>query len=341
MDDTATRATAPVASPLRAWCYLVWLSWQRQMRARTMVWIALGLLTFAALFVAFNTALGRWDMRNWRFPNRAAPTVHEWGDPEKWGDPKHWDDPQYRDDPMNMKVALWRHHGLQPQGTFPIDLAVLTVLPMILSPFSLQVEVFVRSVVFVLFLNFLLPLWSLSFATEAVGGDRESNSLIWLLTRPLPRPAIYLGKFVAMLPWSLALNLGGFGVLCLAGGAPGRETFRLLWPSVLCGTLAFSSLFYLFGAFFRRPAIVSIVYTFFLEAILGNMPGYLKRVSLNFYTQCMMYDSLRVHGIDPPRPQVFLPVEGATACAILLGATAALLALGMLWFARKEYHEVS
>ena len=45
-------------------------------------------------------------------------------------------------------------------------------------------------VVFGTFVSFLLPLWSLSFATEALAGDRESHSLLWLLTRPLSRPAI-------------------------------------------------------------------------------------------------------------------------------------------------------
>ena len=337
MNDSATQSTAP--SAVRAWCYLVWLSWQRQLRARTMVWIALGLLVFACLFVGFNTLLGRWDMRNWRYPNRAAPTARQWGEPTAWGDPEHWDKPEHRDDPMNMKVALYRTP--RPPGTFPIDQAIIPLLPLILSPFSLQVQVFVRSVVFIIFLNFLLPMWSISFATEAMGGDRETNSLLWLLTRPLPRPAIYLGKFVAMLPWTLTLNLGGFSLLCLSAGAPGRETLRLLWPSVLCGSLAFSSLFFLIGAFFRWPAVVSIVYTFFLETILGNMPGYLKRVSLNFYTQCMMYDALGEHGIAPPKPHVYLPVDGTTGCLMLLGATVVFLTLGMLWFSRKEYHEIS
>ena len=69
--------------------------------------------------------------------------------------------------------------------------------------------------------SFLLPLWSLSFGTEALGGERESNSLLWLLTRPLPRPAIYLAKFVALLPWTLALNLGGFALLVRGGGPAG------------------------------------------------------------------------------------------------------------------------
>ena len=100
-------------------------------------------------------------------------------------------------------------------------------------------------------------------------------------------------------------------------------------------------MFFLIGAFFRRPAIVAIVYTFFLESILGNLPGYLKRASINFYTQCMMYDALEVHNIRHPRPDIYMPVDGPTACLVLLGATLFFLALGMLWFARKEYHEIS
>src|SRR6516225_5326915 len=172
MDDTATRATAPTASLLRAWCYLVWLSWQRQMRARQMVWIALGLLGFATLFVSINTWLGVWDMRNWRLPNRAAPTVRQWDDagPTGWGE--LGPDGKVRpNDPMDMKAVLAVLWGApRPPGAFPVDLAVLTVLPTILSPFSLQVQVFVvRGVVFGFFLNILLPLWSLSFATEAMG----------------------------------------------------------------------------------------------------------------------------------------------------------------------------
>src|SRR5204862_5123117 len=96
---------------------------------------------------------------------------------------------------------------------------------------------FARWVLFSLFLAFLLPLWSLSFATQALGGEREDRSLVWLLTRPLPRWSIYLAKFVGVLPWSLALNLGGFAIICWAAGPPGRTAFRLFWPAILAGSL--------------------------------------------------------------------------------------------------------
>ncbi len=191
--------------------------------------------------------------------------------------------------------------------------------------------------IFLIFVSFLLPLWSLSFGTEALGGDREGHNLLWLLTRPLPRSAIYMAKFVALLPWTLALNLGGFAVICIAAGRPGLQALALFWPAVLCASLAFAALFHLIGSYFRRPAIIALVYAFFLETILGNMPGYLKRVSISFYTRCMMYDAAGTYGVQPESPTVFLPVSGSAALAVLLGATAALLLLGMYLFSRTEY----
>jgi ABC-2 type transport system permease protein len=204
--------------------------------------------------------------------------------------------------------------------------------------------VFVQAIIIAgpsLLVNFLLPIWSLSFATDSIGGDRESRSLIWLLTRPLPRPLVYLAKFVGVLPWTVGFNVGGFGILCLAGGQPGRTAFVALWPAVVCATFAFTALYMLMGAYFRRPAVIAIVYSFFLEVILGNMPGFLKRASVSFYTRCMMYQAVADKQIGPANPQIFLAVDGTTACIVLVSATLALLVLGMVVFTRMEYHEIA
>src|SRR5262245_15781877 len=208
-------------STLRAWLYLVRLSWQRQARARQMVWIALGLLALATVVVALQTLGGRWTMAHWRFFGRQGPTHQEW---------------------------LTRQEAVTPLLPAPgnaIASAYNAAHSAILQ--ESDILIFTRSFVFLLFFSFLLPLWSLSFATEALGGERESQSLIWLLTRPLSRPAIYLAKFVAMLPWCLALNLGGFALQCAVAGRPGPIAFRLFWPAVLCASLTFAALFFLFG----------------------------------------------------------------------------------------------
>jgi ABC-type transport system involved in multi-copper enzyme maturation permease subunit len=186
-----------------------------------------------------------------------------------------------------------------------------------------------------------MPLWSLSFATEAIGGEREAGTLMWLLNQPIPRPCVYLAKYVALLPFSLSLNVGGFWLLCTAAGRAGGSAFQLFWPAVVCGTLAFTSLFHLMGAMFRRPAIVAIVYCFFLETILGNMPGNMKRVSLGFYTRSMMFEEAKGLGIEPERPSIYLPVDGSTAATVLILVTVALLAVGVWVFSRSEYYEAA
>ena len=304
------------ASSFRAWCYLVLLSWQRQARARQMVWIALGLLAFAVALVAINTMAGRWSMQRWRYPYRQGPTLVEWADQTQIL--------------TSVPDASAGGQGLQAALAASVRGIVQE------SGFL----VFSRYLVFSIFLSFLLPLWSLSFATEALGGDRENNSLVWLLSRPLSRPAIYLAKFVALLPWSLGLNIGGFALLCVVAGRPGLTAFRLYWPAVLWATLAFSALFYLMGAFFRRPAVVALVYAFFLEVIFGNMPGYLKRISIGFYTRCMMFEAAGEFGVQPERPDIFLPVDGPTALAVLIGLTVVLLGIGMVVFSRSQYQEI-
>src|SRR5262245_16416869 len=177
--------------------------------------------------------------------------------------------------------------------------------------------VFTRGFVLMLFFSFLVPIWSLSFATEALGGERESLGIIWLLTRPLSRPAIYLGKFIAVLPWCLGLNVGGYALICAFAGRPGADSFRLFWPAVFWASLTFCALFFLMGAFFRRPAIVGLVYSFFLEVIIGNMPGTLKRLSIGFYARCMMSESAAEKGLAPDNPVLYDPVSGQTAVLVL------------------------
>jgi ABC-type transport system involved in multi-copper enzyme maturation permease subunit len=301
-------------SPLRAWLFLIWLSWQRQARAREMVWLAIALLGLASVMVSLTTQGNWWGLQNRRTYGRGGPTYKEW---------------------LERSEATWRAIPFSSPAT-SITMAVNAVNSAILEQSDFLN--FTRGFIFLLFFTFLVPIWSLAFATEAFGGERESHGMIWLLTRPLSRPAIYLAKFIAVLPWCIGLNVGGFALLCALAGRPGPIAFRLFWPAVLWSSLTFCALFFLFGAFFRRPAIVALVYSFFLEVIIGNMPGTLKRASVGFYARCMMFDEAAERGISPDNPVVYDPVSGSTALWVLILATLFLLLLGMFLFRRAEYH---
>lgn len=282
-----------------------------------MVWIALGLLGLTLLIVAVNTQAGRFSMAHWRHPRGKGPSYTQLIETIGYTSTLPWQ-PAESAGPQMAHAAL--HAAIfEGSGFF----------------------VFSEWVVFSLFTTFLLPLWSTAFATEGLGREREAQNLLWVLTRPIPRSAIFLAKYVALLPWCLLMNLGGFTLICLAGGQHGRTALQVYWPAVFWGTLAFSALFHLIGACLRRAAIIALLYAFFLETIMGNMPGQFKRFSISFYTRCLMFDRAHEFGIHPERPHLYLPVSGTTAWLVLAGVTVACLIVGALVFTRHEYLDVN
>lgn len=305
-DRAATHpATVADASPLRSWWFLVGFSFRRLMHVKQMVGIAVGLLLVTCLVTALITMNFGWDRTESRLR---------------------------RNNPMTLQYAAG--------GMVAPVISSSSFLEAIRKENS-PLSVFSRWLVFFLFLGFLMPLWNLSFATSALGADRESRSLIWLMTRPMPRSGIYLAKFVALLPWCLALNLGGFVLLCLSGGEAGRRALLLYWPAVVAGTLAFSAVFHLIAALFSRPAVVGLLYAFFFETILSELPvpGTVKRLSINYYTRCLMYSAAQREDVPTESAALFVPVSERVAWLVLVSATIVITLLGMWLFARSEYRD--
>lgn len=291
----------------------------RQARAHWLVWVSFFLFAISALVVHLVSINDGWNMNYRRLPRVGAvrgPTYQE---------------------------ALQEIQAVASLGWSPpaagMEFAVVSSWATVAQVTS-ATAIFSKGIVYLLFATFLLPMWSLSFATEALGREREGQTLIWTLVRPISRPAIYLATYLAMLPWCLAFNLGGFYLLCRLGGEPGQTAFRLDWPAVLLGALAFAALFHLLGACLRRAGIVALLYAFFLETIAGNMPGLFKRLSISFYTRCIMFENGQPFGLGPDRPGLYQPVSGSTATFVLVSATVVFLVVGMVIFSRSEYLDV-
>jgi len=199
---------------------------------------------------------------------------------------------------------------------------------------------FVEQIVLPIYVSFLLPMFSLCYATASIAGDREEQTLVYLLATPLPRPIVFAAKFTAAFCLALLWTLGAWAVLTLLAGADGKAVFRPFCPAVFWSTLAYVSLFHLFSVMLRRATIVGFVYALFLETFLGNMPGIVKRVAISFYTQCLILDAGTKLGLSPTaghEPALFLPVSGHTAWIVLCLISAALVAASLWVFSRAEY----
>jgi len=198
---------------------------------------------------------------------------------------------------------------------------------------------FCEEVILKMIVLFFLPVVTLIFGTGALGDDRDEKSLVYLLVRPLFRSGIFLGKLVAVTPLALLFTLGGLWLLhCVAGLSSEYQTdLGTYVPAVFFGSLAYLSLFHFLSAAFRHSTLMAIAYVFFVEVFLGRVPGIVKRVSISFYTSCLVYDSALPSGVELPFRKTFLPVPGAVACDVLVGIACGLAILGAVYFARHEY----
>jgi ABC-2 type transport system permease protein len=309
-------------SPFTAFWVLIGFSFRRTLQIREMGWAALGLLVLLTILVASLT-----HVRNeWSLPNRQSMRFQA----------------QYKDIPAQLDQV--QAFPLSPEAK-AIEIAVFSVLRGLLADEKYIKDYaflnYSRGTVIGMYLGFLLPLFTLAYGTGAIGSERESRTMIWLFTRPLPRWAIYLAKYLGVLPWCLLTSVGGFVILGLAGGQLGQRAIATYWPAAFAGTIAFTALFHLIGSVFRRPTVVGLVYIFFFETLVANIPGSLKQISLNYYVKSLIYSEAveAIQSTSPENLDLYAPVDATTAWVTLLLATVVLNLVGMWLFSRLEPQE--
>jgi ABC-2 type transport system permease protein len=339
----AQSPTSDLQSTFRAFGVLTLHSFQRHWRVKQMGWVAVGLLALVVTWVALVTMRGAWGLDNRRVAG-GMPTYREYAEqqlPHNRYDSRRYD-PKYR--PREI-APVFQHEVPSPfnpvkDGIQSLILSVPHAVMQSPKPAHQWAYVnFTRWAIMVGFVGFVLPLFTMSYATAAFGTERESRSLIWLMTRPLPRSAIYLAKFLGTLPWCVMFGLGGFAAMCLAGGDYGRLAFAMYWPAAVVGTVAFAAMFHLVGAVFRRPVVVALVYVFFYEALVAALPGSLKLLSLSYYVRSLMYNAASAADYPTDLMDMVSSVPDANAWAFLAVVTTGLTALGMWLFTRSEYRD--
>ena len=207
--------------------------------------------------------------------------------------------------------------------------------------FSRAFDAFSREFVLVMFASFIVPVCALAYATTSIGGDREDRTLLFLLVRPVPRWLIFLAKLVATVPLTLGIVVGSFWLYCRLAGRVGTLAWDLYLPAVFYMALAYTTLFHLFAVLFRHATIMALVYSLFMEFFLGNMPGIVKRMAVNYYGRSLIYDVGIAHGLQPPASQLFDPVAAHVALVTLAALAVGGVLAGLAVFQWREYRDLT
>ena len=142
------------------------------------------------------------------------------------------------------------------------------------------------------YLRFTVPVLGVFYGTSLIADEVEDRTITYLFTRPAPRGAVLVGKYLAYLACAAVVVLPSvmvvyFLVVPLLGGSIGRNFPALLVDLGLIGAgfAVYGAVFALVGAWFRRPLLTGLVFVFGWEPVVVVLPGYMKYLSVGYYLQ--------------------------------------------------------
>lgn len=198
--------------------------------------------------------------------------------------------------------------------------------------------------IWVFYLRFTVPVLGVFYGTSLIADEVEDKTITYLFTRPIPKGAVLVGKYLAYLGCTFFVVLPSVVIvyLCIV---PLRGSLGGSFPDLLkdlallaLGLAVYGSVFALIGARFKRPLLVGLIFIFGWEQGALAFPGYLKKFTVAYYLQAMVPHAM-------PNDSVVSLIQGIFRETPSLGESIFWLfaiLLAFLWAAavsveRKEY----
>jgi ABC-type transport system involved in multi-copper enzyme maturation permease subunit len=202
-----------------------------------------------------------------------------------------------------------------------------------------------------LFVYTLVPLTALFYACALLAEEIEGHTFPLLLSRPAPRGAFVLGKYVAFVCVSTALVTVSLGVtfyasvLFLKLPPTGAHHAVLARYAGLCtaGLAAYGALCLAISTLTRRPVLVAALFIFGWEKMVVAIPGYADFLTLQKYLGRLLpevaFRRIEIAKVELPvelMREVY-PVTTGVAVVTLAALTIALLTVACVAVRVRQY----
>jgi len=198
--------------------------------------------------------------------------------------------------------------------------------------------------IWVFYLRFTVPVLGVFYGTSLIADEVEDKTITYLFTRPIPKGAVLVGKYLAYLACTIFVVLPSVMIVYLAivpmRGNLGASFIDLIKDLVLLalGLAVYGAVFAFIGAKFKRPLLVGLIFIFGWEQAALAFPGYLKRFTVAYYVQALVPHAMPNDGVVSLIQGIFRETPSLGESLFWLAA----ILLGFLWWAavsveRKEY----
>jgi ABC-2 type transport system permease protein len=197
--------------------------------------------------------------------------------------------------------------------------------------------------IWMLFLRFIVPVLGVFYGTALMADEVEDKTITYLFTRPIPRGAVLVGKYLAYLACTLLVVLPSVLVVYFLL-VPFSEVPRTFDSVVIdlamlaLGLAVYGGVFAFVGAFFKRPLVIGLVFAFGWEQVVLALPGSLKQFTIAYYLQALVPHAMPSDGVASLLQGMFRESPPLAVClAWLFTYLAGFLYLATRVVERKEY----
>jgi ABC-2 type transport system permease protein len=166
----------------------------------------------------------------------------------------------------------------------------------------------------------LLPLVSVIVGTAALGSELDDRTIVYLLSKPVPRPLIVIVKLVVA--WAVSALLVALPIL-LAGivGTGGDPSLGVGYGlAALLGTLEYTAVFLALSLVTSRALVVGLAYVVVWEGVVAGLFAGTRIVSIRQHVLAVA-DALSGEGA--------VPAELAVGTAIIVSVSVIVAALAL------------
>lgn len=202
------------------------------------------------------------------------------------------------------------------------------------SPSALFANIFIS-----IFLQFIVLIISLLYGTSLINSEIANRTISYISTRSLRREELFLYRYVGSLPVAFAVTALPIAV-CLAlldihtGHLDTLEHLAHYYMILFIGFVAYTAFFAFLGVVVKRPLMAGLLFSFFWEILLANLPGKIPYLTLMFYLR-----SISHHVAGTPWSYQMEPFSTAASALVIVSVTAVFLLLGIYVFRNKDLVE--
>ncbi|HEY7499654.1 MAG TPA: ABC transporter permease subunit [Vicinamibacterales bacterium] len=211
-------------------------------------------------------------------------------------------------------------------------------------PFTATGPMIFGGIIWMLYLRFIVPVLGVFYGTSLIADEIEDKTITYLFTRPIPRGAVLVGKYLAYVACTFCVVLPSVMIVYLLV-VPMRGSLGAAFPDLLkdlallaVGLAVYGAVFAFVGAKFKRPLLIGLVFVFGWEQAVLAFPGYLKQFTVMYYLQALVPHAMPADGVISLFQSLFRETPSLLASLFWL---AVIWAVGLGWGSRivanREY----